>query len=164
MLLFPVVHPFYALDQITHFSFPFGFVHYTLIIYVVSFSKINQKYALLLFVSESSHCIALGIDMFLIKFYNGQFMPHFWWKQSWVAGGAYSFSEGATESDIGMCIRDPSFCLCIYICKSLPSWQFSVHVSQGNRFSPTIAKTKTLAPTFTFLKFHLLDLNSICIE
>lgn len=66
--------------------------------------------------------------MFLVKLYHGQFMPHFWWKQSWVAGGTYSFGEGATESDIWMCIRDTSFCICVCLCKSLPS--------------PTIAKTK----------------------
>lgn len=111
--------PFCLCLQITYFSFPFWFVHCTLIIYVGGFRKIISGMPLL------PSCILFawnfGAHMFLVKLYHGQFMPHFWWKQSWVAGGTYSFSEGATESDMWMCIRDTSFCICVHLCKSFPS-------------------------------------------
>lgn len=56
----------------------------------------------------------------------GQFVPHFWWKQPWIAGRAYSFLEGGTQSHLWLLIHVSSFSICISISKLTLWYLFSL--------------------------------------
>ena len=66
------------------------------------------------------------VHMFIFPshiFMPGQCLPHFWWNQSWVEGGAYSLCEWRPKSDLWLCIHNTSFCICFDICKLFLDWQ-----------------------------------------
>ena len=55
--------------------------------------------------------------LFLLLMISCQFVPHFWWKQSWFACRTDSLSEWPSESDMWLCCNDAPFCICITIGK-----------------------------------------------
>jgi hypothetical protein len=70
--------------------------------------------------------------LFILLMISFQFVPHFWWKQSWFACRTDSLSEWPSESDMRLCCNDAPFCICITIgklwCSIICCWSISFYL------------------------------------